>query len=102
MKHETPEAYAVWLRMVEGREKSEQFLREAPYRVPARIASRGQWFGLAAVIAVLAFAGWAAYLDHPWLAGVIAGFDLVTLVAVFNGSQGPNRRRPRPEERQQE
>ncbi len=48
-----------------------------------RLAQRGQWIGLAVVLAVLAIAGYMAYLGATTAAAVVAGIDLVGLAAVF-------------------
>lgn len=54
------------------------------YRIaPPRAVFRGQVLGLIAVVAVLFFAGYLAYLNHPWRAGLVAGVDIVALASVF-------------------
>ncbi len=47
------------------------------------LAMRGQWIGLAAVLASLCLAGYMAYLDEAVVAAVIAGLNLVGLAGVF-------------------
>ena len=47
------------------------------------IATRGQWFGLIVVLAVLGLAGYMAFLGATWEAAAVAGIDVVGLAAVF-------------------
>ena len=47
------------------------------------LAMRGQWIGMAVVIAVLVLAGYLAYLGATTAAAVVAGTDVVGLAAVF-------------------
>ena len=47
------------------------------------IATRGQWFGLIVVLAVLGLAAYMAYLGATWEAATVAGIDVVGLAAVF-------------------
>lgn len=45
--------------------------------------TRGQVFGLLMGLGVLGLAGFAAHLNMPHLAGIVAGLDLASLVGVF-------------------
>lgn len=47
------------------------------------LAKRGQWIGMAVVLAVLVLAGYLAYLGATTAAAVVAGTDVVGLAAVF-------------------
>ena len=47
------------------------------------LAQRGQWIGMAVVLAVLMLAGYLAYLGATTTAAVVAGTDVVGLAAVF-------------------
>ena len=47
------------------------------------LAQRGQWIGMAVVLAVLVLAGYLAYLGATTAAAVVAGTDVVGLAAVF-------------------
>ena len=47
------------------------------------LAQRGQWIGMAVVLAVLMLAGYLAYLGATAAAAVVASIDVVGLAAVF-------------------
>ena len=48
-----------------------------------RLAQTGQWIGLAVVLAVLALAGYMAYLGATTAAVAVIGIDVVGLAAIF-------------------
>lgn len=83
MREETPELYAAYVGAIESQVRVDEETRTLPYTGPLRAILRGQILGLAAVAGVLVFAGYLASLDHPWTAGMVAGFDIVALAAVF-------------------
>lgn len=85
MKAETPEAYHVWLRVVDRQSKTDANLRELPYRMPYRIARLGQLCGLVAVLTLFVLAGWIAYQGSPGWAFGTGLSGVIGLAAVFNG-----------------
>ena len=48
-----------------------------------RLAQTGQWIGLVVVLAVLALAGYMAYIGATTAAVAVIGIDVVGLAAVF-------------------
>ncbi len=54
-------------------------------------ANLGPKLGFALSLAVLVVAAYCASIDQPWVAGVLGGLDIVSLVAVF--VYGTERRR---------
>lgn len=87
MKSETPEAYQVWLRVVDRQSKTDANLRELPYRMPYKVARLGQICGLVAVLALLALAGYIASLGSPGWAFGTGLTGVIGLAAVFNGAR---------------
>lgn len=85
MKSETPEAYQVWLRVVDRQSKTDANLRELPYRMPYKVARLGQVCGLLAVLALFVLAGYIAYLGSPGWAFGTGLTGVIGLAAVFNG-----------------
>ena len=58
-------------------------MEEAMAESDNRLAMRGQLFGLIAALAVLALAGYLAYLGEAAAAAIVAGIDVVGLAAAF-------------------
>ena len=44
---------------------------------------RSQWMALVIALAGFAIVAYALYLDHPWVAGVVATFDIGGLASMF-------------------
>lgn len=78
-----PSLYEQWRGMIERQHRHGMRYEMAPFETPARIARRGQWFGLAVVICVLALAGALVWKGEPGWAALITGIDIVALAAVF-------------------
>lgn len=83
MKEKTPEMYDLYISGISKAIEADYIQRTAPYTEPARLVQSGRRYGLAAVTAVLLFAGFALYLDRALLAGIIVAIDIVALAAVF-------------------
>lgn len=92
MKREVPEVYNLWIESTKKRLDHDIWQSKKAVRQPYLLASIGQILGLIAVLGVLALAGYAVYLDHPWVGGIIAAIDILGLAAVFNGNQGRQRK----------
>ena len=45
--------------------------------------ARGQVVGAMVALGGFVATGVAAWLDHPWVAGIVGAFDIVALAAVF-------------------
>lgn len=98
MKDRAPEAYAAFLRMTEERASADAFVDRAAYEMPYKLATRGQAFGLLALIAVLGFCAFIATLGTAGqiIGGIIAAIDLVAIIATLMGSNtGADRREGR-------
>jgi len=78
-----PQAYGLWLGTIEKRVDHDMWMERAPVELPAIIAARGQRLGFAVATLVLLVAALALFLDHPWVASIIAALDVVALAAVF-------------------
>lgn len=88
MRKNTPELYRAYVKAVNSQIDADYTARTAPYKEPGKVARRGQYSGLIAVVAVLLFCGYLAFLGHVLSASLIAAFDLVALAAVFaSGNQ---------------
>lgn len=89
LKTSDPKAYRFWFKEVKKQLEHERAMERAPFEVPAKVSRSGQVFGLAAVVVMAALVAFVAYLDHPWLAGVLGVLDFVGLAAVFARSRPP-------------
>lgn len=87
MKRETPEAYQVWLRVVDRQSKTDSRLREMPFMVPYRITRLGQFCALAAVLGLFVLAGIMAVVGNPGWSFGTGLLGVVSLAAVFNGGK---------------
>lgn len=83
--------YDLWIDTVRKRNDHQIWQSKKAVRQPYLLASLGQWLGLIAVLSVLVLAGFAVYLNQPWVGGILAAFDVIGLVTVFNGNQGKRR-----------
>ena len=53
-----------------------------------RINWWGMFFAFLALIALLALSAFALYLDSPWIAGILGGTTILTIVSLFvNGTK---------------
>lgn len=88
MRKNTPELYRAYVKAVNSQIDADYTARTAPYKEPGKVARRGQYLGLIAVVAVLLFCGYLAFLGHVLSASLITAFDLAALAAVFaSGNQ---------------
>ncbi|QQU24942.1 hypothetical protein [Corynebacterium ulcerans] len=83
MRKDTPELYQAYVKAINAQIDADHKARTLPYVEPGTIAKRGQIFGLIAVVAVLVFCAYLAFLGHVISASIIAAFDLVALASVF-------------------
>ena len=60
LKEQAPEVYEMWLDLVRKRADDESAMQRASVDHPLELAKRGQWFGLAAMVALLLFCGYLA------------------------------------------
>jgi len=96
LRDQAPELYELWLRIARERAATANYVERAPYEVPERLAQSGRPRALGALIVVLAFCGYLAWLGGPgpYIAGLIALVNLGVMVSIFFGLRpGP---RPGP------
>lgn len=101
LRDQAPELYELWLRIARERAATANYVERAPYEVPERLAQAGRPRALGALIIVLAFCGYLAWLGGPgpYIGGLIALVNLGAMVGIFFGLS-PERlsgRRPRTE-----
>jgi hypothetical protein len=87
VREQAPELYDLWLKVAQEKAATATYVDRAPYEVPERLAQSGRPRALAALIVVLSFCAYLAWLGGPgpYIAGVIAIFDLIAMLGIFFG-----------------
>jgi hypothetical protein len=87
LREQAPELYDLWLKIAKDKAATANYVERAPYEVPERLAQSGRPRALGALIIVLSFCGYLAWLGGPgpYIAGVIAILDLVVMFGMFFG-----------------
>jgi hypothetical protein len=87
LREQAPELYDLWLKIAQEKAATASYVDRAPYEVPERLAQSGRPRALGALIVVLSFCGYLAWLGGPgpYVAGVIAILDLCAMLGVFFG-----------------
>ncbi len=87
LRDQAPELYELWLRIARDRAATANYVDRAPYEVPERLAQAARPRALGALIIVLAFCGYLAWLGGPgpYLAGLITLVNLGAMVGIFFG-----------------
>jgi hypothetical protein len=87
LREQAPELYDLWLKIAQERAATGNYVQRAPYEVPERLAQSGRPRALSALVVVLAFCGYLAWLGGPgpYIAGLIAIVDLVAMLGLFFG-----------------
>jgi hypothetical protein len=87
LREKAPELYDLWLRIAQDRAATGNYVQRAPYEVPERLAQSGRPRALSALVVMLAFCGYLAWLGGPgpYIAGLIAVFDLIAMLGLFFG-----------------
>jgi hypothetical protein len=87
LREQAPELYDLWLKIAQEKAATANYVDRAPYEVPERLAQSGRPRALGALIVVLSFCGYLAWLGGPgpYIAGVIALLDLVAMLGIFFG-----------------
>lgn len=87
LREQAPELYDLWLRIAEQKAATATYVERAPYEVPERLAHAGRPRALGALVVVLSFCGYLAWLGGPgpYIAGLIAILDLVIMFGIFFG-----------------
>jgi hypothetical protein len=87
LREKAPELYDLWLKIAQDKAATANYVQRAPYEVPERLAASGRPRALSALVVVLAFCGYLAWLGGPglYLGGLIAVLDLVVMLGFFFG-----------------
>lgn len=97
LREQAPELYDLWLKIAQEKAATANYVDRAPYEVPERLAQSGRPRALGALIVVLAFCGYLAWLGGPgpYIAGLIAILDLVAMLGMFFGLRPTREAEPR-------
>jgi hypothetical protein len=87
LREKAPELYDLWLKIAQEKAATGNYVQRAPYEVPERMAQSGRPRALSAMIVVLAFCGYLAWLGGPgpYIGGLIAILDLLVMLGLFFG-----------------
>jgi hypothetical protein len=87
LREQAPEMYDLWLKIAKDKAATANYVERAPYEVPERLAQSGRPRALGALIIVLSFCGYLAWLGGPgpYIAGLIAILDLGVMFGMFFG-----------------
>lgn len=87
LREQAPEMYDLWLRIAQEKAATASYVERAPYEVPERLAQSGRPRALGALIIVLSFCGYLAWLGGPgpYIGGLIAILDLAVMFGMFFG-----------------
>ncbi len=98
LREQAPEMYDLWLKIAKDKAATENYVERAPYEVPERLAQSGRPRALGALVIVLSFCGYLAWLGGPgpYIGGLIAILDLVVMFGMFFGLRPE--RLPEPQE----
>jgi hypothetical protein len=87
LREQAPEMYDLWLRIAQEKAATANYVERAPYEVPERLAQSGRPRALGALVIVLSFCGYLAWLGGPgpYIGGLIAILDLAVMFGMFFG-----------------
>lgn len=87
LREQAPELYDLWLKIAQEKAATASYVDRAPYEVPERLAQSGRLRALGALIVVLSFCGYLAWLGGPgpYIGGLIAILDLGAMLGLFFG-----------------
>lgn len=87
LREQAPEMYDLWLKIAKDKAATANYVERAPYEIPERLAQSGRPRALGALVIVLAFCGYLAWLGGPgpYIAGLIAILDLAVMFGMFFG-----------------
>jgi hypothetical protein len=87
LREQAPELYDLWLKIAQEKAATASYIDRAPYEVPERLAQSGRPRALGALIVVLSFCGYLAWLGGPgpYIGGLIAILDLGAMFGMFFG-----------------
>jgi hypothetical protein len=87
LREQAPELYDLWLKVAQENASTANYVDRAPYEIPERLAQSGRPRALGALVIVLSFCAYLAWLGGPgpYIAGVIAILDLLIMFGMFFG-----------------
>src|SRR5271166_3168377 len=87
LREQAPEMYDLWLKIAKDKAATANYVERAPYEVPERLAQSGRPRALGALLIVLSFCGYLAWLGGPgpYIGGLIAIVDLGVMFGMFFG-----------------
>src|SRR5580658_5836384 len=87
LREQAPEMYDLWMRIAQEKAATAAYVERAPYEVPERLAQAGRPRALGALVIVLSFCGYLAWLGGPgpYIAGLVAILDLAVMFGMFFG-----------------
>ena len=97
LREQAPELYDLWLKIAQEKAATANYVDRAPYEIPERLAQAGRPRALGALIVVLSFCGYLAWLGGPgpYIGGLIAIVDLVAMLGIFFGLRPDRLAEPR-------
>jgi hypothetical protein len=87
LREQAPELYDLWLKIAQEKAATASYVERAPYEIPERLAQTGRPRALGALVIVLSFCGYLAWLGGPgpYIGGLIAILDLAVMFGMFFG-----------------
>jgi hypothetical protein len=87
LREQAPELYDLWLKVAQEKANTANYVDRAPYEIPERLAQSGRPRALGALVIVLSFCGYLAWLGGPgpYIGGLIAVLDLLIMFGMFFG-----------------
>ncbi len=87
LREQAPELYDLWLKVAQEKATTANYVDRAPYEIPERLAQSGRPRALGALVIVLSFCGYLAWLGGPgpYIGGLIAIIDLIVMFGMFFG-----------------
>ncbi len=87
LREQAPELYDLWLKVAQEKADTANYVDRAPYEIPERLAQSGRPRALGALVIVLSFCGYLAWLGGPgpYIGGLIAILDLLIMFGMFFG-----------------
>ena len=97
LRDQAPELYDLWLKIAQEKAATANYVDRAPYEIPERLAQAGRPRALGALIVVLSFCGYLAWLGGPgpYIGGLIAIVDLAAMLGIFFGLRPDRLSEPR-------
>jgi hypothetical protein len=87
LREQAPELYDLWLKVAKEKADTANYVDRAPYEIPERLAQSGRPRALGALVIVLSFCAYLAWLGGPgpYIGGLIAILDIAVMFGMFFG-----------------